>query len=103
MGETAELTFTVRIQTLDIGTLGVSESSLKKSRAWVDFYRTNIQGSYSEAKHTVLIPLKEVVVSGETTWEGNALFGYIELHSRIQLPQEGLWKIEGCFSGEGWK
>jgi hypothetical protein len=81
----------------------LERESLKKSRTWVDFYWSGIQGSYSEARHAALIPLQEVVIRGETTWEGNALSGYIELHSRIQLPQEGIWKIEGCFSGEGWK
>jgi len=100
LGQTAELTFTLgTINPYDFS----NRQSLVNARAWVEFYWTNTQGSYSEAKKSVPVPLSEVLVSGNLSWEGNALTtSSITLHSTIQLPREGVWKIMGFFSGEGW-
>jgi hypothetical protein len=74
------------------------------AQAWLEFWWTNTNGSYLEAKQAVQIPLSEVVISGDTTWQGNYKEkGHIELHCTIQLPKEGVWRIEGYFTGEGWK
>ena len=100
LGQTAELTFTLgTINPYDFS----NRQSLVNARAWVEFYWTNTQGSYSEAKQSVPVPLNEVLVGGNLIWEGNALTtSTIKLNSTIQLPREGVWKIMGFFSGEGW-
>ena len=73
--------------------------NLENSRIDLEFYWTNIHGSYSEAKRAELIPIEEVLVSGETTWEGNTSTNpSITLHSQIKLPREGIWKIKAAFS-----
>jgi hypothetical protein len=94
LGETAELTLKItRVQRQD---------GLAHSKAWIDFYWTNIHGSYAEACTEVKIPLEEVLVSGETSWEGNFNESRLDLHSKIQLPREGIWSIQYNFAGEGW-
>ena len=94
-GETAELVFTV------FGLL--ANGGLENAKAWIEFWLTNTNGSYLEAKQAVLIPLSEVVISGDTTWQGNYKEkGHLELHCTIKLPEEGVWKIEGYFTGQGW-
>jgi hypothetical protein len=72
---------------------------IKESIAWIEFYWNNTRGSYSEAKYAVKIPAEEVVVSGDTNWEGNLLEN-IQLCSQIRLPREGIWKIKAFFSAE---
>jgi hypothetical protein len=100
LNEATDLDFTITIQTLD---LGKQKEGLVNARAWIEFYWINLKGSYTEAKYGVKVPLEDVLVSGDTSWQGNALKEYqIKLHSSIQLPQEGLWKIVGYFSGENW-
>ena len=72
---------------------------LTNSRLDIEFYWTNIYGSYSEAKRAELVPLNEVLVSGDTTWEGDAsLYNTVTLSSQIRLPREGVWKIKATFS-----
>jgi hypothetical protein len=101
LGETAELTFEIKnIRQLD--SRYQSQDGLSKSKAWVDFYWTNIHGSYTEAVTPVRIPLDEVVVSGATSWEGNFNKNQFNLHSIIRLPREGIWRIQWNFTGEGW-
>lgn len=78
------------------------ERSLMKSRVWIDVYRTNLKGSYSEAKYSVKVPIDEILVSGDTSWQGDASGGGVELHCKINLKQEGLWKIVGSLSGTSW-
>ena len=104
LGETAELVFSVLFPPNPIFHRIPDERSLVHSRAWVEFYWTNTQGSYSEAKKAVPVPLSEVLVSGDLSWEGNAggmvgTGGTINLLSKVQLPREGVWKIKGFFSG----
>jgi hypothetical protein len=98
LGETAELTFIHGAQ------YNGSEKGLNKCRAWVECYYANTIGSYSEAKYAVPVPLEEVLVSGELTWEGN-LFekGPNLLHATVQLPREGIWIIYGFLQCEGWE
>jgi hypothetical protein len=69
-------------------------TGLANARARVDFFWTDIHGSYSEAKKSTLVPISEVLVSGLSTWEGNALDG-VELRFTIKLPKEGYWRVVG--------
>jgi len=98
IGETAELTFTVDVIKLDNSH---PEEGLARSRAWIDFYWTNTKGSFSEAYSPVQIPLEEVSVNGELSWEGS-YDDVLTLHGEIKLPREGIWSIRGRFYGEGW-
>jgi hypothetical protein len=101
LGETADLTYNIKI--LDVIGFGQPKESLTNSRAWVEFVWANTQGSYSEAKYGVQVPPKEVLVSGNLTWTGNALdIRDINVASTIQLPREGYWIVYGYFSGEDW-
>lgn len=98
LGETAELIFITKINFLP------GPEYLANARAWVEFSYANTKGSYSEAKYAVPVPLDEVLVDGELTWEGNAIgIMPLELTGTIQLPREGVWKITGYFSGEDWE
>lgn len=73
--------------------------NLDESSIVLEFYWTNIHGSYSEAKRAQLIPIDEVLVSGETTWTGDSSVNRsITLRSQIRLPREGVWKIKSIFS-----
>lgn len=73
--------------------------NLVNSRLDIEFYWTNIYGSYSEAKRAELIPIDEVLISGETSWQGDTTANpSITLHSQIILPREGVWKIKSIFS-----
>jgi hypothetical protein len=101
LGETVDLSFDIKVQAYELSL--ETRETLINSEARVDIYRTNLKGSYSEAKYAVKVPLKDVLISGDTSWQGDARYSdRIELHSKIQLPQEGLWKIEGSFSGDNW-
>jgi hypothetical protein len=99
LGETVDLTFTVKVVKSD--DRHQPAEGLAKSKAWIDFYWTNTQGSYSEAYSSVQIPAEQILVNGELPWEG----GYkddLTLHSKIKLPREGIWSIRARFYGEGW-
>jgi hypothetical protein len=67
----------------------------------LDFYWININGSYSEALNYVKIPLEEVVVGGETEWEGDYNESLVDLRSTIKITREGIWNIRANYSGEG--
>jgi hypothetical protein len=74
------------------------------AKAWVEFWWTDPTGSYLTAKQAVQIPLSEVVVSGDTTWEGDyTKTGSLHSKSTIKLPRAGIWQIEGYFTGAGWQ
>jgi hypothetical protein len=98
LGEIADLTFTVDIIKLDASH---PSEGLAKSKAWIDFYWTNTEGSYSEAYRPVQIPLEEIFVDGDLTWEGSYNKGFT-LQGKIKLPREGIWSIFARFYGEGW-
>jgi hypothetical protein len=105
LGETAELTYIVNIRDDALGYFG---QSLANAKAWIDFEWTNIQGSYTEAKHSIQIPLSETAVSGNMTWQGNALANrnIKAIDCQIRLPREGVWKINthlSVLSGDTWK
>ena len=101
IGETAELVLTVNTNDPEFY---LNNPGTENAKAWIEFWWTNTNGSYLEAKQAVQIPLSEVVISGDTTWQGNYKEkGKMELHCTIQLPKEGVWRIEGYFTGEGWK
>jgi hypothetical protein len=71
--------------------------SLQDSSIKLEFYWTNTQGSYSEAKGSELVPIDEVMVCGDATWEGNA-FSNLSITRQIVLPREGVWEIRGILS-----
>jgi len=101
VGETAELTFDPLTELT--GSIP-SPENLTKARVWVGFYYANTKGSYSEARYAVPVPLEEVLVSGELSWEGNLLEeGLKELHATIRLPREGVWLVFGFLRGKGWE
>jgi hypothetical protein len=131
LGETADADFAIAFPRDPIFHTIPNPGSLYHSKAWVEFYWTNPWGSYSEAKGSVQVSAKEVVVGadvswqtsfgavsapadkevlirGDVSWEGNAL-GAVEsgstlhLRSKVRFPREGIWKIEGFFTGEGWE
>ncbi|MBN1191537.1 MAG: hypothetical protein JXA46_17405 [Dehalococcoidales bacterium] len=98
------MTFKVDVKTSDLKMINEDRQGLSDARAYVVFYWTNIHGSYSEARHSDQVPPEEVVVSGDTSWQGNALENStIELHSKVRFPREGIWGIQGNIIGEGWK
>jgi hypothetical protein len=82
----------------------VTADTLANSKAWISISRAGIHDSYSEAKKFTEVPLEDVVVSGDTTWEGNALENRsIKLKSIISLPRDGIWDFQGYFKGNNWK
>jgi hypothetical protein len=101
IGETAEMTYTFDVVNSDFlpGRPGAEDA-----KAWIEFWWTDPAGSYLTAKQAVQIPVSEVVVSGDTTWEGNyTKTRSLHLKSTIKLPRTGIWQIEGYFTGAGWK
>jgi len=66
--ETAEMTYTFDVVNSDFlpGRPGAEDA-----KAWIEFWWTDPAGSYLTAKQAVQIPVSEVVVSGNTTWEGD--------------------------------
>jgi hypothetical protein len=101
IGETTEMTYTFDVVASDFlqGNPGT-----ENARAWVEFWWTDPTGSYLTAKQAVKIPLSEVVVSGDTTWQGDyTKTRSLHLTSTIKLPRAGIWQIEGYFTGAGWK
>jgi hypothetical protein len=99
LGETVELTFTIKVVRSD--DKNQPYAGLARSKASLDFYWTNTQGSYSEAYSFVQVPVEEVVESGDFPWQGSYKDG-LTLRSQVKLPKEGIWSIQGNFSGEGW-
>jgi hypothetical protein len=106
-GETADWLFRIEVKELSLfervrGFFGPAEG-LVNSRAWFTVRWAGINVSYSEARSYQEVPLEEVVISGNTSWEGDATVNrIIELRSTIRLPREGFWIFEGCFTGENW-
>jgi hypothetical protein len=101
LGETAEMEFILQTNSHAIEDF---PPGLEKAHAWIEFYWTNINGSYSEAVRANSVPSGEVLISGELDWEGNYnIEQSLNLYSQIQLPREGIWQIKGFLSGEGWK
>jgi hypothetical protein len=102
LGETAELICTNKIGFFRIQNSTVDKSNIKV-KAWIEFFYANTKGSYSEAKHGVLIPYDKVLVNGQLDWEGNpfSINGTLELGGTIQLPREGIWEITGYMQAEG--
>lgn len=100
-GQTAELTFYASLNYSGLLDDDQPKEGLANGKAWLDFYWINLEGSYSDAKHGVLVPLSEVIVNGTTTLQGNVRETGIR-KSTIQLPREGIWKIVGNVQGEGW-
>lgn len=100
LGETTEMTYTFDAVASDF----VQEHpGTEDAKAWVEFWWTDPTGSYLTAKQAVQIPLSEVVVSGDTTWEGDyTKTKSLHLTSTIKLPRAGIWQIVGYFTGAGW-
>ena len=104
LGETVEVTFTVEVKDLwDSLWMGQTVDTISNAIASINFFWTDIHGSYSDAKKRIQIPHEDVFVDGKLNWEGNALENReITLHSQIQLPKEGVWQIRATFSGQDW-
>lgn len=100
LGETGELTIKWTRYT-DYLDYGQPRAGLAHARAWVEFGWTDIHGSFSEAKKTQQVPASEVVVNGDSTWEGKA-GSQFEFKCKIKFPREGIWVVSGIFTGEGW-
>jgi len=74
-----------------------------KASARLGFGWANIRGSYAEAEHGQAIPPDEVVISGNATWQGDALEkGVHTFTCKIRFPREGIWTIGGVFTANGW-
>ncbi len=101
LGQTAELSFSFGLQMPSLLDDDQPKEGLANGKAWLDFYWINPEGSYSDAKHGVLVPLSEVLINGTTNIQGNVR----EQHNMctIKLPHEGIWKIVGNVQGEGWQ
>jgi hypothetical protein len=99
LGETAELKLVIaKVSSFS------SFEDMESARAWVEFSHVNLEGSYSQAKYGVPVPLDEVLISGNLSWEGNIFEdGLPEMTATIQLPREGVWVITGYFFSEGLK
>lgn len=102
LGDTAEITFKAFLKYFTWVYYKNIPQDTAKTRMWIKFTRANIKGSYSEAKYAVEVPLEQVLVKGDLSWEGNPFQNgdVIELHSTIKFPQEGVWLISSYFSGE---
>ena len=100
-GETAELTLDVSPMDLFLLSSDKPKEGLANSKVWLDFTWVNLEGSYSDAKHGVSVPLSEVLVSGKTDIQGDVR-EQESLHCTIKLPREGIWIIRGNVLGEGW-
>jgi hypothetical protein len=101
LGETAEMTYTFDVIASDFlqGRPGAEDA-----KAWIEFWWTDTNGSYLTAEQAVNVPLSEVVVSGNTTWQGDyTKTKSLHLTSTVKLPRAGIWKIEGYFTGKGWE
>lgn len=108
-GENVELLFNIDILNTDINYLWAgtwhkeTPATLTNSKVWIEVEKAGIKGSYSEARKFSRIPLNEVVVDGQTSWEGNALENKsIKLKSTIRLPGDGIWLFRGYFAGSNW-
>jgi len=101
-----EIHFTIDIERIWDGTwhyVEATSDTLADSKAWIKVLWAGIDGPYSEARQYTEIPLEDIVVSGDTSWEGNALeTRTIELCSTIRLPKDGKWDFKGQFAGDNW-
>ena len=99
LNEAAELTFVIVIDEKD----WLANPCLENAKAWIEFRWTNPDGSYLEAKQSVFVPVSDVVVSRDTSWQGNYKDkGHLELHCTVQFLEAGIWRVEGFFTGDGW-
>jgi hypothetical protein len=99
-GQNIEIFFSLEIKSLSTGWpfMNQTPDSLLNANAWVSVFKADIDGSFSKARRLTAVP--EAVVSGNTSWEGNAQeTRYIELKSTIRLPGDGIWFITGDFTG----
>jgi hypothetical protein len=101
LGETAELSFMSNVDASLLRDYDQDKlDNLANAQARVEFYWTDIHGSYSEAKHSVQVPASEILGDRYLNWAGNALQSKdIALKNTIQFPREGIWDIRGFFSG----
>jgi hypothetical protein len=99
LGKTVDFTFIVDV--VELYEKSYPKEGLARSKAWIDFYWTNIHGSFSEAYSPVQIPSEEVVIGGDLPWEGSYT-DKLTLHGKIKLNREGIWSIRARFTGEGW-
>jgi hypothetical protein len=107
LGETANATFVldIRREAETASQFKFANWDPKHCKAGLEFYWTNINGSYEEAKQAVAIPLSEVLVTGNATWVGDAFLNNHKtlINCTVKLPREGIWHIVSYFYGEGGK
>jgi hypothetical protein len=94
LGEESELTFILKFNKITFAYQKMDTKQLSNCNARLDFFWTNTHGSYSETRISSPVPISEVVVSGQTTWEGDAQNG-IYLNCTIKIPREGIWRVQG--------
>ena len=87
VGDSTELTFNI-----------YDEDGITDSQGWIEFYWTNIRGSYLETKCPVQVNPQDILVSGEASWQLNSPENNaVTLNSTIHFPEEGIWEIRGFF------
>jgi hypothetical protein len=67
-------------------------TGIEHARASVEFFWSNIHGSYSDVLKAIPIPLSEVVADGQPAWEGDAQKG-IKFPCTFKITREGIWNI----------
>ncbi len=103
-GKTVLLTFTINVNELWYGEWqGRKVEDLNHTRAWLQVFWADIHGSYSAARKFAEVPVSQVSLDSDFSWEGNALDTKdIKLRGNIQIPKEGIWKIVGYFAADTW-
>lgn len=92
VGETAEVTLTI-IRNFP------EPISVK---AWLEFSRVDVSGSYGESQKRVNVAPQEILSQGDLNWEGTATLDTpLEFRTDIKFPEEGIWEITGYIQGKG--
>ena len=97
LGEMAELIFTIFPNDLRYG-------DPTQYRAWIEVSHTNTTGSYQESKLKIHIPVANVLVSGNSSWDIALTQGEpVELRSTVRFTEEGDWEITAFLQRDGWE
>jgi hypothetical protein len=104
-GKISECTFTFQVGSPPKEIFsGVSSDTLADAKAWIGVIHTGVNGPYSDARKYTDVPVEDIVVSGDTSWAGNAQENpTIQLKCSIRLPSDGIWIFTGYFTGSNWR